>query len=269
MYATVTQLAVVQVGLLGAFACQFCHARHCLAFFLALLYLLQHHVGHVLVFVQEVIDFCLYEVTYVFVYAHAAVGCHGERAEFYFRLTFKHWLLNVYGNGRHKAVAYVAVFEVLVEEFLYRLGYVLFECALVRTALSGVLTIDKRMVLLAILVGVSESNFDVFAFQVDYGIETVARHVVVEQVFKSVAAKYASAVVHNGKPRVEIGVVAEHRLNYVVVELIIEEKRGVGFEEYECSVFVVSRLGSVGCQLPLFECCLSHRSVAVGAHFEV
>ena len=64
----------------------------------------------------------------------------------------------------------------------------LLECALMRSALRGVLTVDEGMIFLAILVGMGEGNLDILALEVDDRIQTVTRHRVVEKIFESVAA---------------------------------------------------------------------------------
>ena len=199
VYAAVAQLPVVQVCLLCTFPCEFSDSGHSLSFLFALLYLLQHHVGHFLVFVQEVVHFGFYEVAHVFVYAHTTSRGHGERTELNLRLTFKHRFLHVDGDGRHETVTNVGVFEVFAEEFLYCLGNMLLERTLVSTALCGVLSVDKRMIFLAILVGMGECNLDVLSLEMDDGIESVARHGVVEQVLESVSAENASPAPCSGK----------------------------------------------------------------------
>ena len=78
VYAAVAQLAVVEVGLLGAFACQLCHSGNGLAVALAVGYLLLYHFGHVEVLVQVVVDFGLDEVAHKLVHTHPAAGFHGE-----------------------------------------------------------------------------------------------------------------------------------------------------------------------------------------------
>jgi hypothetical protein len=46
----------------------------------------------------------------------------------------------------------------------------LFESTLMRTSLRGVLSVDKRVILLTILAGMRKSDLDIFSFQVDDGI---------------------------------------------------------------------------------------------------
>ena len=130
----------MQVGFLRPLPCQLCHSGHRLAFLFARLYLLEHHLCHVGIAVEEVVHFCLYEVAHIFVHGHS-VGAHGLRTELYLGLALKHRLLHIDGDGSYESVADVGIFKVLVEELLYRLCQMLLECALVCTALCGMLSV--------------------------------------------------------------------------------------------------------------------------------
>ena len=174
-----------RLAFFGAFAGKFRHAGDGFALFLALLNLLLHDFCHVEVLVQVVVYLFLDEVADKLVDAHAAqrerlavfvlVGRHGERTEFDFRLRLEHWLNHTHGDGRHQSVAHVLHVVVLAEILLDGARDVLFEGTLVRTALRGVLSVDERVVFLAILPGVGEGDVDVFAFEVDNGGRVPAR----------------------------------------------------------------------------------------------
>ena len=166
--AAVAQLAVVQVGFLGAFAGQLGHSGHRLALAFALFHLALDGFGHLAVDVEVVVNLLFYEVADVFVY-RLAFGSHERGAQFYLRLALKNRLLNVDGDSCHEAVSYVAVL-IFAEELLDSAGYVLLEGSLVGTALRGVLAVDERVVLLAVLVGVGESYLDIFAAHMHYGV---------------------------------------------------------------------------------------------------
>ncbi len=278
MYAAVAQLAVVQVGLLGALAGQLGDAGHGLALLLALLYLLHHHLGGVGVLVQVVVHLLLDEVAHIFINrgGHGVVGVdrrggrrHGQRAQLDLRLALEHGLLYVQRYGGHDAGAYVAVLEVLLEELLDGLGYVLLEGTLVGAALRGVLSVDEAVVLLAVLVGMGEGYLYVLALQVYDGVEGIAGHAVLQQVLQSAARQYAPVVVHDGQPRVQVGVVAQHGLHNLVVELVVLEQRVVRFKEYVRPVLVLCGLCDVADQLSALEGCPAHLSVAIAVHLEV
>ena len=266
--AAVAQLAVVQIGFLGALTGQFGNAGHLLALFLAGLYLLQHHLGHISVLVQIVIHLGLDEIANIFVHAHA-VGAHGERTELDFGLALKHGLFHIHGNGSHQSVADIGVFEILVEIFLDGTGDVLLEGTLVGTALSGVLAVDKRMVFFAILTGMGEGYLDVVALEVDDGIDAIVGHGIVEQVFKAVAAQDAPAVVHDGKPRVEISVVAEHGFHEIVVERIILEQGGIGLKMDIGACLVGGVVGGIVLQLATLKTHGAHLAIAIGTGLEM
>ena len=131
----------MEVGLLGAFACQFGDARYGLALLFALLYFLLDDVCDVGVLVEIVVHLFLDEVAHELVHAHSRegegvavgvlVGGHGERAELDFGLALEEGLDDADGHGGHEAVAHVLHVVVLAEVFLDGAGYVFLECALV------------------------------------------------------------------------------------------------------------------------------------------
>ena len=145
----------------------------------------------------------------------------------------------------------------------------LLESALVRAALCGVLSVDEGVVFLTILVGVCECYLDVFAFEVNDGVYALACHVVVEQVFQSVSAEYSASVVHDGEPGVEVSVVAQHGFHYLVTEVVVLKHGVVGFKPDVGAVFVVGLLCHVGLKYSACESCLSHLTLAVGAHLKL
>ena len=58
----------------------------------------------------------------------------------------------------------------------------LFECSLMCSALRCMLTIHERVVLFAILIGVCESDLNIFSFHVNDRIQWISRHVIRQQV---------------------------------------------------------------------------------------
>ena len=206
--AAVAEFAVVQVGLFGALAGQFRHARYGFALLLAFLDFLLNDFGDVKVAVEVVVYVFLDEIAHKFVHAHARegegvavhvlVGSHSERAEFDFRLAFKERFDDAQGDSGHQSVAHVLHVEIFAKVFLDGACDMLFECALVRTALCGMLSVDEGIVFLAVLRRMREGNIYTFSLQVYDGVEARCRHVVVEQVFKAVAAADAASVVEDG-----------------------------------------------------------------------
>ena len=264
--AAVAQFFIVQIGLFRPFTRLFRHTSQFLALAFALFHLGFDGFGHVAVDVQVVIDLLFDEIAYVFVDG-LAVGCHLRRTEFDFRLTLEHRFLDVDGDGGHKTVANVAVF-VFPEKFLDGAGDVFLESRLMGAALNRVLTVDEGIIFLAVLVGVGQRNFDVLALQMDDGVERVVGHSVFQQVFQAVARQDSPTVVHNRQTRIQIGIVAQHRFDDVVVERVVFEKRVVGFEEDERAVFVLRRLGGVARHNTSFEGDAAHLSVAIGTSLE-
>ena len=113
-----------------------------------------------------------------------------------------------------------------------------------------------------------EGNLDILAHDVDDGVEFRHGHVVLQQVLQSVAALDAPSVVHDGEPRVQIGVVAKHRLHKLLVELVVLEQRVVGTEVDVGSVLVLRVAGLVADELAFLEDEGSHFSLAVALHLE-
>ena len=266
MDAAVAQLTVVQVCLLCTLTCQLRHACHCLALALALLHLVLNGLCHFAMYVQVVVDLRLDEVAHILIDG-LPTRCHLRRAQLNLRLTLEHRLLHVDGDGGDDTVSDVAIL-VLAEELLDGAGNVLLECTLVGAALDGVLTVDERIVLLTILVGMRQRNLDVLALQVDNGIERVVGHAILQQILQTIARKDAATVVHDGQTGVQIGVVAEHVFHDIVVERVVLEQRVVGFEEDVGARFVLRGLRLVAFQNAPFENSRSDLSVTIGAHLE-
>ena len=188
--------------------------------------------------VQVVVYLTLDEVANILVDG-LTIRSHLRTAELDLCLRLEDGLLHIDGDGCHESVADVAIL-VLAKELLNGAGNVLLEGALVGTALCGVLTIDEGMVFLTILVGMGEGYLDVLTLHVYDGIEAIGCHVVGEQILQTVTTGYAPAVVHDDEPLVEVGVVAQHRLHDVVVELIVTEEFVVAIRLKEdiCTVFI-------------------------------
>ena len=277
--AAVAQFAVVEVGLLGTLARQFRNAGNGLALRLAFLYLLADHFCHVEMLVEEVVYVFFDKIAHKLIHAHARegegiavavlVGRHGERAEFDFRLALKHRLYHAYGDCRYETVAHVLHVEILVEIFLDGAGDMLLEGTLVRAALGGVLPVHERVIFLAILRRVGEGYVDALAFEVHYGVKPGGGHIVGEQVFEAVAADDAAAVVVDGEPRVEVGVVAEHRLHKLAAEAEVAEEFRVGLEIDVRTVFLLRVFVHVAHEHAALKGGLMHLAVAVGAGDEL
>jgi hypothetical protein len=80
---------------------------------------------------------------------------------------------------------------------------------------------------------------------VDDWIYALAAHIVCEEVEESVFGVVELAVVIDGKSRIEIYVILEHRDNVVVLERIIDKQRRVGREGSLRAVFLVGGYNGV------------------------
>ena len=121
-------------------------------------------------------------------------------------------------NGSHHTRANVAIFEVFIEKLLDGAAHGFAESRLVSAALSGVLTVDKRIVFLAILVGVSDNHLYLVVLKMDRRVERVVAHIFLYEVAETIARAIFLAVVDYGKSRVEERVVFDHNLHGVVAE---------------------------------------------------
>ena len=166
----------MQVSLLGTLTSQFGDASHCLTFALALLHLILNDLSDVLMDVQVVINLLFDEVTYIFINA-IPVRSHLRRAQLDFRLTLEDGFFYVNGYSSHHTCTDVTIL-IFTKELLDGLGDMFLESTLMRTALRGMLSIDERIVLLAILVSMSEGNLNILALQVNDGIEWIVGHTV-------------------------------------------------------------------------------------------
>ena len=144
-----------------------------------------------------------------------------------------------------------------------------FEGTLVRAALGRMLSVDERIIFLSVLSRVGKGYFYVFPFQVDDRIKPVVGHIIVQQVYQTVAGMDAAAVEHDGQSRVQVCVVAQHRFNEFGAERVVLEQSTVRFEIDESSVFVGCRFRRFAGQDSAFESGPAHFAVAMASHFEV
>ena len=177
MDAAIAQLTVMEVGLLGTFTSQFGDAGHGLALPFTGSDLFQNGVGDFQILMQEVVHLQFDEVAHILIDRNTT-GTHCQRTQFNLRLTLEHWFFDVHRNSRHNTVTDVTILKILVVELFDGLGDVLLEGTLMGTALCRVLTVHKRIIFLAILVGMGESNLDVLALHVNDGIHGIGGHVV-------------------------------------------------------------------------------------------
>ena len=263
----VAQLTIMEVGFLGALTGQFRHTGHCLALPLTLLDLPFQHLSHISMDVQIVIHLLLDEVADIFVDAYT-IGSHRQRSEFDLRLTLEHRLFHVDGNGCHDTRTDIAIL-ILAEEIADGTGDMLLEGTLVRTALCGMLTIHKRVVLLTILVGMGKGDLDILTLQVDDGIEGIVGHTILQQILQTMTREDATIVIHDGQSRIQIGIVTEHILHDVILELIVQEEGIIRLEEDVCAVLVLCVLCHVADHLTTGKDCLAHLTLAITVYLEM
>ena len=74
---------------------------------------------------------------------------------------------------------------------------------------------------------------------------------------------------HDGQSCVQVGIVAEHVLHNIIVELVVDKQRVIGLEVDICTVLVVGGFCGVCHQLTFFKGSLAHLSVTIGVYLEV
>ena len=144
------------------------------------------------------------------------------------------------------------------------------ESRLVCSALGGMLSVDKGVVLLAILFGMCERNLYVLTRHVHYRVQRFLRHGVDKQVFQSVAALYPLSVIHDGESRVKVSIVPEHGFHDVVMEGVVLEKvvAIIGLEEDVRTILIVRLACLVAFQNTLLEHQVAHHAVPVALYLK-
>ena len=269
----VAQLGVVDQVLLRPLPCRLGHTCDRLALFLAVLDLLQHDLHDLRVLMQEIIELLLDKVIDELIDGDAAGGAHVLGTEFDLGLALEDRLFHVDGDRAHHAVADVGELLVLVEKLLDRPSDRFAESRLVRTALDGMLTVDERVILVAVLVGVGEGNLDVFALDMNDRVERTDGHVLRQQVQQTVLGDKFLTVIDEREPGVEVSVVTQQLLDIIVAEMVVLEQSFavVGYELDHRTAFlgtgIVHDVG-VGDQFALFELGAAHLTLAVGLYGE-
>ena len=243
MNAAVKQFLVVYAYLFGLFTGFFRDDRQRLSLALVGEGLLQYYVGSIFLAVQIIVKLFLDEIAHIFGHGRA-FRPHVARVKLRFGLRLKHRLLHFHRHSRLDAAANIAVFKIgLAQEILYRSRNGLLERREVRTPQRRVLSVDKRVIFLAILVGMGNSNLYVLSLQMDYGIERFGRKIVAKKIEQSVARHIFLAIVIYGKTGIEICIVLYQREYIFLMIPVVLEKRSIGSELHEGAAAVVGVLG--------------------------
>ena len=174
------------------------------------------------------------------------VGSHILRSELRLGLRLEHRLLDLDADRRDDRRADVRRIEILAVELLDRLGDRLPERGLMRPALRRVLSVDERIVRLAVAVPVRDRHLDVGPRQVNRRIERLLAQILVEQIQQAVARHEGLPVDADRQPGVQVGVVADHRLDVLHVVGVLAEYAPVGHERHARAVAVAdAALGRV------------------------
>ena len=263
VYPTVTQLTIVQVGLLAHLASLLGHTSHLLADTLTLLHLRENHLSHVSILVQEIIHLLLDEIPHKLVDAHPTLRRSRQRAQFHLSLTLKQRLLDIDTDSSHQTIANIPILIVLARIVLDDLSDILLERSLMRTTQRRMLTIDKRIVLLTILLRMRKRNLDILTRQMTNRVESIVVHTIIQEVRQTVARHDTPPPKHNRKPRVEICIIAQHRLDILTPKRIMLEKRRIRLEENIRTILLLRILRHIAHQAPLLKDRTPHLPVTI------
>ena len=196
----------MQISLLGSFACQFCYASHRFTLMLTFLDFIFHNFCNIRMNMHEVIYILFYKIAYEFVNAFA-IRRHLCRTKFNLCLALKHGFVNVECYRCDNTVTNIGIFIVLIEKLLYRFRNMFLKSTLMSSALCSMLTIDKTMILLTILISMCKCYLYILTNNMNNRVKSIISHVVIQQIFKTVTTFYSSSVVHDCKSTIQVGIV--------------------------------------------------------------
>ena len=106
----------------------------------------------------------------------------------------------------------------------------------------------------------------IVAPKMDNRIESGRRHIIIEQIFQTVPADNAPAVEEDCQAGVEVGIVAQHRVDRLIFKVEVEEEFGVGFKVNIGAVLFVRVFVMIFLQAAALKCRLVHPPFAITAH---
>ena len=131
---------------------------------------------------------------------------------------------------------------VLLEEILECLGDGLTESGQMGSSVTGVLSVYERRDVLAVGVAVCQDDLDVLAHKMDRSIARGLGKIVVHKVQKAVLGLVGDSVQDYRQTFLQVGVVLDHRLHIVHMELKASEHCTVRGEHDKCTVLFTDLL---------------------------
>ncbi len=107
-----------------------------------------------------------------------------------------------------------------------------------RSSVTGVLSVDERGDVLTVGVAVCQHYLDILTHKVDRLVKRGLADGVSDEVKEAVLGFVCRSVQDKSQPFLEIGVVLDHRLDVVHVELEVTEHRAVRGEDHKSSVLL-------------------------------
>jgi len=165
---------------------------------------------------------------------------HFGVAELVFRLALEHRRLYLDGNGGCGSLAHVLALVVLAVVFVDTLEEAFLERGQVGAAVGGILAVDERKIVLAVVVGMGEGDLELLALVVAELVDVVLAHLGVEKVQESVLRHVFLAVEVQDETGVEVGIVPDALFEEFEVEREIVEEFAVRNEFDEGAVLHVA-----------------------------
>ena len=210
------------------------------------------YLGGLLVFVEINVERLLHELADKFLQA-GTTRPYRRRAELRLRLRLEDRLHHAHRDRGVDRLPDVRRIVVLFEKIPDRIDECFAKRREVGAAHRRVLTVDERIIFLAVVRAVSDRDLDVFTFQMHDRIERLAAEIFLEQVLEAVFRTEGFSIQGEREPAIEEGVVPKHVLDEFEAEFEILSKEGfVGREFHErARAFVALHCLVVFLQFPL------------------
>ena len=238
----VAQLAVVDAGLLVALAGFFLDTGNLFPFGLGRFDLLLDNGDDLRMDAQVIVQVAGDEVVHEAADGGAVVLLllpHVVGTQLGLGLAFEIRFLDLDADGAYQALPDIFRSVILLEEILERLGYRLSQGCQVGAAVAGVLAVDEGGNVLSVAAAMGKDHLDVFAFQVDEGIERRLGHVLVHEVQEAVFRFIGNPVQYQGQSFLEVGVILDQGLYILHLEMVVPEHQRIGRKDHQRAIFFV------------------------------
>ena len=194
---------------------------------------------------------------------------HIGGTEFRLGLTFEVRLLDLDAYRSDYSLTAVLRSVVFLVELLEGLGYGLPESGQMRSSVTGVLSVDERSDVLAVGVAVRQHDLYILSDKMDRLVKRSLADGVLDEIKQTVFGFVCRPVQHKSQSFLKVGVVLDHRLDIVHVELEVPEHRAVRSEGHKSSVLLSGFLLSAAVhEFSAHVTCPRALTVSEGLHIE-